>query len=94
VSLFLEEFLHGIQLTRTHRRAGQYTQPGLYDVRWTHRTTTIIGPRTMAQLVDNLAEVEIEISDDDQAKIDALVPPGSVISPFYEADFGPHPHRT
>ena len=56
-------------------------------------TSPIIGPRTMAQLVDNLGAVKVEINDDDRAKIDALVPPGSVVSPFYEADFGPHPYR-
>jgi len=56
-------------------------------------TSPIIGPRTMAQLVDNLGAVNIEISEGDQAKIDALVPPGSMVSPFYEADFGPHPYR-
>jgi hypothetical protein len=47
----------------------------------------------MAQLLDNLGSVEVEISDDDRAKINSLVPPGTVVSPFYEADFGPHPHR-
>jgi aryl-alcohol dehydrogenase-like predicted oxidoreductase len=60
-------------------------QPGI--------TSPIIGPRTMEQLVDNLGALKVEISDDDQARIDALVPPGSMVSPFYEADFGPHPHR-
>jgi aryl-alcohol dehydrogenase-like predicted oxidoreductase len=60
-------------------------QPGI--------TSPIIGPRTMAQLLGNLGSVEVEIGDDDRAKIDSLVPPGTVVSPFYEADFGPHPHR-
>ena len=56
-------------------------------------TSPIIGPRTMEQLVDNLGALDIEINEDDLAKIDALVPPGGMVSPFYEADFGPHPHR-
>ena len=25
--------------------------------------------------------------------LDAACPPGRMISPFYEAEFGPHPHR-
>ncbi len=25
--------------------------------------------------------------------IDAIIPPGSMVSPFYEAEFGPHPFR-
>ncbi|MCP4165871.1 MAG: aldo/keto reductase [Chloroflexi bacterium] len=56
-------------------------------------TSAIIGPRTMAQLEDNLGALEVEISDSDREQIDALVPPGNMITPFYEADFGPHPHR-
>ncbi|MCO6449221.1 MAG: aldo/keto reductase [Caldilineales bacterium] len=56
-------------------------------------TSPIIGPRTMTQLEDNLGAVEVEISDEDRAAVDALVPPGLMVSPFYEADFGPHPHR-
>lgn len=56
-------------------------------------TSPIIGPRTMAQLEDNLGALEVEISDEDRARIDELVPPGRMISPFYEADFGPHPYR-
>lgn len=56
-------------------------------------TSPIIGPRTMDQLEDNLKAVEIAITDDDRSKIDELVPPGTHVSPYYEADFGPHPFR-
>jgi len=56
-------------------------------------TSPIIGPRTMEQLEDNLGSEQIVLDDDDLAAIDALVPPGTHVSPFYEADFGPHPHR-
>lgn len=56
-------------------------------------TSPIIGPRTMAQLEDNLAALDVTITDDDKAKIDALIPPGRMVSPFYEADFGPHQYR-
>ncbi|MCK9517906.1 MAG: aldo/keto reductase [Dehalococcoidia bacterium] len=56
-------------------------------------TSAIIGPRTMDQLEDNLKAAEIDITDADRAAVDALVPPGGMVSPFYEARFGPHPHR-
>lgn len=56
-------------------------------------TSPIIGPRTMAQLEDNLGALEVTITDDDRAQIDELSPPGRMITPFYEADFGPHQYR-
>ena len=56
-------------------------------------TSAIIGPRTMEQLEDNLKAAEIEITDEDREAVDALVPPGGMVSPFYEARFGPHPYR-
>ncbi len=51
-------------------------------------TSPIIGPRTMEQLEDNLGAIDVPITADDLAKIDEIVPPGSNVSPFYEADFG------
>lgn len=60
-------------------------QPGI--------TSPIIGPRTMDQLVDNLGALEVEINDADRQRIDELVAPGRMVSPFYEADFGPNLHR-
>lgn len=56
-------------------------------------TSPIIGPRTMEQLEDNLPAVELEVTAEDRAAIDALVPPGTHVSSFYEADWGPHEHR-
>jgi aryl-alcohol dehydrogenase-like predicted oxidoreductase len=56
-------------------------------------TSPIIGPRTMDQLEDNLGALEVVIDDADRARIDELIPPGTMVSPFYEADFGPHIHR-
>jgi len=60
-------------------------QPGI--------TSPIIGPRTMEQLEDNLGALTVTITAEDRAAIDALVPPGRMVSPFYEADFGPHQYR-
>jgi aryl-alcohol dehydrogenase-like predicted oxidoreductase len=56
-------------------------------------TSPIIGPRTMEQLEDNLGALDVEISADDRAAVDAVVPPGRMVAPFYEADFGPHKFR-
>jgi aryl-alcohol dehydrogenase-like predicted oxidoreductase len=56
-------------------------------------TSPIIGPRTMEQLEDNLGALDLEITDQDRSRIDELVPPGGMVAPFYEASFGPHPHR-
>jgi aryl-alcohol dehydrogenase-like predicted oxidoreductase len=56
-------------------------------------TSPIIGPRTMEQLEDNLGALEVEITAEDGATIDELVPPGTMMAPFYEADFGPHEFR-
>lgn len=39
-------------------------------------TSAIIGPRTMEQLEDNLAALHVEVTAEDEAAVDALVPPG------------------
>ncbi|HSH09520.1 MAG TPA: aldo/keto reductase [Oceanipulchritudo sp.] len=56
-------------------------------------TSPIIGPRTMEQLEDNLKALEIKLSAEELAMVDELVPPGQMVSPFYNAEFGPHKHR-
>ena len=56
-------------------------------------TSPIIGSRTMEQLTDNLGALEVTITDEDREAVDQIVPPGSSVSPFYQADWGPHPHR-
>ena len=60
-------------------------QPGI--------TSPIIGPRTMEQLEDNLKSIDVAITDDDRKQIDEIVPPGEHVLPYYNASFGPHPHR-
>lgn len=52
-------------------------------------TSAIIGPRTMEQFEDNLKALEIGVTPEDGAALDALFPPGGHVSSFYEADFGP-----
>jgi aryl-alcohol dehydrogenase-like predicted oxidoreductase len=56
-------------------------------------TSPIIGPRTMAQVEDALGSVAVRFTEDELNKVDSLVPPGDAVSPFYEADFGPHLYR-
>ncbi len=60
-------------------------QPGI--------TSPIIGPRDMGQLEQNLKALDVKISDEDRKAVDAVVPPGRVVAPHYEADFGPHTYR-
>jgi aryl-alcohol dehydrogenase-like predicted oxidoreductase len=60
-------------------------QPGI--------SSPIIGPRTMPQLEEYLGATSVTLTRSDLDKIDRLVPPGGMVSPFYQADFGPHPYR-
>jgi aryl-alcohol dehydrogenase-like predicted oxidoreductase len=53
-------------------------QPGI--------TSPIIGPRTLEQLKDNLGAVKVEITEDDNNKIDKIIAPGKVMLPYYELD--------
>ncbi|MBV9994294.1 MAG: aldo/keto reductase [Caulobacteraceae bacterium] len=60
-------------------------QPGI--------TSPMTGPRTLEQFEDNLAAAQVAITDEDRKAVDRIVPRGGVIVPYYDADFGPHPHR-
>jgi aryl-alcohol dehydrogenase-like predicted oxidoreductase len=53
-------------------------------------TSPIIGPRTMQHLEDCLAAREIEVTEEDRAAIDQIFPPGTHVSEYYRADFGPN----
>lgn len=56
-------------------------------------SSPIIGPRTMEQLEDNVGALDVVFTDAELAQIDEIVPPGSMVSMFYESDFGPHKYR-
>ena len=60
-------------------------QPGI--------TSPIIGPRTLEQLEDNLGAGEVVITEEDRERIDAVIAPGSTVTPYYEADWRPHDYR-
>lgn len=56
-------------------------------------TSPIIGPRTLSQLDDNLQAADVVFTPEDFAAVDEVVPPGQMVAPFYQADFGPHRFR-
>ena len=64
-------------------------QPGI--------TAPIIGPRTLEQLVDNIAATSVRVTDEDRARLDALTPPWSATLRYYDAamaiDFRPNLQR-
>ena len=51
-------------------------------------TSPIMGPRTMEQLEGYLAALDVTITEEDRAAVDAIVPPGEYVSPYYQDDFG------
>ena len=56
-------------------------------------TSPIIGPRTMDQVKDNLKALDVQLTVEDDKRIDEAIPPGTNVSPYYEASFGPSEHR-
>ena len=60
-------------------------QPGI--------TSVITGPRTVAQMQDNLGAAAVTVTAEDCARIDAVAPPGRAILPYWKSDFGPSRHR-
>jgi aryl-alcohol dehydrogenase-like predicted oxidoreductase len=68
-----------------------------FSLAWVMRqpgvTSPIIGPRTLEQLEDNLKALQVELTEADLKAVDRIVPRGGVVVPYYEAMFGPHPHR-
>jgi aryl-alcohol dehydrogenase-like predicted oxidoreductase len=54
------------------------TRPGL--------TAPIIGPRTLEHLRDTVAACDIELTPEELAKIDEIVPPGRWVSDFYDGN--------
>jgi aryl-alcohol dehydrogenase-like predicted oxidoreductase len=53
-------------------------------------TSPIIGPRTMEQLEDYLRSLELKPTDEDLQRINQIFEPGTHISNYYTADFGPN----
>jgi aryl-alcohol dehydrogenase-like predicted oxidoreductase len=61
-------------------------QPGI--------TAPIIGPRTLEQLIDNIAATSVRVTDEDRARLDAFALPWSATLRYYDAamaiDFRPN----
>jgi aryl-alcohol dehydrogenase-like predicted oxidoreductase len=57
-------------------------------------TSPIIGPRTMAQYEDYLKAAELKVTDEDKQAVDTIFPPGTHVSEYYKADFGPNERWT
>ena len=49
-------------------------------------TSPIIGPRTMEQLDDALQVLEMQLADQDRARLDELVGPGNAVSDFHNSN--------
>jgi len=56
-------------------------------------TSPIIGPRTKEQLEDNLGAIQVQISEEEQERIDQVATPGRATVSYYDADFGPDNYR-
>ncbi len=56
-------------------------------------TSPIIGPRTDEHLEDALQAFGVDFSPEDLARIDKIIPPGTHVAPFYEAQFGASAYR-
>jgi aryl-alcohol dehydrogenase-like predicted oxidoreductase len=53
-------------------------------------TSPIIGPKNRAQYEAYTKALEIVVTDEDNAAMDALFPPGTHVSEYYRASFGPN----
>jgi aryl-alcohol dehydrogenase-like predicted oxidoreductase len=82
----LEEMARGKGCTISQLALAWVTQrPGV--------TSSIIGPRTIEQLEDNLKALDVSFEGEELKQIDRIIRRGDNVSPFYEADFGPHQFR-
>ncbi|MDX1933022.1 MAG: aldo/keto reductase [Capsulimonadales bacterium] len=81
----------GEYLTFCERRG---VSPTRFAVAWCLNqpgvTSPIIGPRTMEQYEDYLRSLEIAVTVEDRQAIDTLFPPGTHVSEYYRAEFGPN----
>jgi aryl-alcohol dehydrogenase (NADP+) len=68
---------HGISLAE-FAHAWLLTRPALNSV--------LIGPRTIEHLRSTLSSYHVELTDEDLATVDELVPPGQFVSNFYDGN--------
>lgn len=79
-------------LTFCEERGGNVS-PAQFATAWVRAqpgvTSPIIGPRTIEQYEDYMKSMEIAITDEDSKRLDEIFPPGTHLSEYYRADFGP-----
>ena len=82
----VEEYLHYCE--------GRQVAPAHFALAWclaqTGVTSPIIGPRTMEQMEDYLKALDVTITEEDSKQMDAIFEPGTHVSNYYSADFGPN----
>lgn len=71
--------------------------PSQFSIAWVIQkqgvTSAIIGPSNFEQLEDNLKAVSVEVTEDDNKRIDEVSKPGYSVLSFYDADFGPYKYN-
>jgi aryl-alcohol dehydrogenase-like predicted oxidoreductase len=53
-------------------------------------SSPIIGPRTKEQYEEYLRALTVQLTDEDKKALDTIFPPGTHVSEYYRADFGPN----
>jgi aryl-alcohol dehydrogenase-like predicted oxidoreductase len=53
-------------------------------------TSPIIGPKNLSQYEAYLKALDITVTEEDNVAMDSLFPPGTHVSQYYQADFGPN----
>ncbi len=56
-------------------------------------TSSIIGPKNVNQLIDNLGALKVKITDEDNKRFDKVSKPERTILSYYEADFNSYKYR-
>ncbi|MDO8550331.1 MAG: aldo/keto reductase [Ignavibacteria bacterium] len=71
--------------------------PAQLSLAWTIQkpeiTSSIIGPKNIEQLIDNLGALKVKFTDEDNKRVDAASKPGRTILSYYEADFSYYKYR-
>ncbi|OGU74245.1 MAG: aldo/keto reductase [Ignavibacteria bacterium RBG_16_34_14] len=56
-------------------------------------TSSIIGPKNLDQLIDNLGALKVKLTDEDNRRFDKVSMPGRTILSYYEVDFNYYKYR-
>ena len=68
--------------------------PGVFSLSWVLNqigiTSTIVGPKSMSQLRENLEALDVVWTSEMTDTVDHVIAPGSHVSNYYSANFGPN----